>query len=104
MKKLKMNLFAVVAIAIAAVTMSFTVMKNASFAGEKWFEYTDETGDGNPNNPENYILTPSDGANPPKCPEGSDEICAVKAQPVMIGGEEHPNLGTVIDDRERKLQ
>ncbi|WP_232046383.1 hypothetical protein [Sphingobacterium daejeonense] len=28
----------------------------------------------------------------------------LRAQPVMIGGEEHPNLGTVIDDRERKLQ
>lgn len=99
-----MNLFAVVALAIAAVTMSFTVGQKANFAGEKWFEYTDETGDGDTSNPQNYVLTPSDGANPPACPTGQDEICAVKAQPVTIGGEEHPNLGTVIDDRERRLQ
>ncbi|VTP94528.1 Uncharacterised protein [Sphingobacterium daejeonense] len=35
MKKLKMNLFAVVAIAIAAVTMSFTVMKKRQFCRRK---------------------------------------------------------------------
>ncbi|MCT4317816.1 peptide ABC transporter substrate-binding protein [Elizabethkingia anophelis] len=104
MKRLKMNLFAIVALAIAAVTMSFKMANNSTLAGEKWFEYTDETGDGNPNNAQNYVLTPSNGANPPSCPTGTDEICAVKAQSVTIGGEEHPNLSTVIDDRERKLQ
>lgn len=99
-----MNLFAVVALAIAAVTMSFTMVKNASFTGEKWFEYTDATEDGNPGNPQNYVLTPSNGANPPTCPLGSDEICAVKAPPVMIGGQEHPDLTNVVDDREREQQ
>lgn len=93
-----------VAFFIAAVTMSFKMAENSTLAGEKWFEYTDETGDGNTSNPENFVLTVSNGANPPVCPTGKDEICAVKAQSVMISGEEHPNLGTIVADRERKLQ
>lgn len=103
MKKLKINLFAVVAFAIAAVTMSFTLVQNATLQSERWFEYTDATEDGNPENPANYVLTPNGGANPPSCPTGNDEICAVLAQP-QTGTPSQPNLTTVIDDRERAQQ
>ena len=93
----------VAALAIAVVTMSFkAVSSSPKLEGEKWFEYTNETEDGNPSNPANYILVNGTGDMPPSCPSGEDEICAVLAQP-QTGGQ-HPNLLTVIDDRLREEQ
>jgi len=103
MKKLKMNLFAIVALAIAAVTMSFTVVKNASFAGEKWFEYTNATDDGNINNPANYELANGNGNSEPPCPTGTTERCAVHAQP-EAGTPDQPDMSTVIATRLRLQQ
>ncbi|EEI92406.1 hypothetical protein HMPREF0765_2021 [Sphingobacterium spiritivorum ATCC 33300] len=95
MKKIKNNLFALAAVTIASVTMSFSVMKNASLAGEKWFAYTDETGDGNISNPENFALVNENGSTAPPCITGNDILCAIKAKP-LIGDTEHPDMNTVI--------
>lgn len=100
MKKLKLNLFMVAAVAIAVVTMSFKMVNTSSLAGEKWFEYT---GDGSISNPANYALANGNGEMPPPCPNGDDERCAVLAQP-QTGDTAHPNLTTIIDEKEREQQ
>lgn len=103
MKKIKINLFAVVGLAIAALTMSFTMVQNFSLAGEKWFSYTDETGDGNINNYENYVLVNGNGSTPPPCEAGNDILCGIEAQP-RIGDSEHPDLNTIIYSRYTRLE
>ncbi|UMQ40860.1 hypothetical protein MKS83_15830 [Chryseobacterium sp. Y16C] len=76
---------------------------NSTLAGEKWFEYTDETGDGNINNPDNYVLANGNGNSQPPCPTGDEERCAVQAQP-QTGDTDHPNLSTIVDTKLRKQQ
>lgn len=82
---------------------SFKMINQNSFAGEKWFEYTNSTNDNDETNPANYQLTPSDGQNAPSCPTGDDETCAVHAQP-QSGSPSLPNLSTVIERKMRAEQ
>lgn len=79
---------------------SFKMIEKTKFAGEKWFEYTNATNDNDESNPANYVLTPSNGQNPPLCPTGDDETCAVHAQP-QSSNPNLPNLSTEIDRKMR---
>jgi len=100
---LKKNVTAIVAGLAIIGFSSFKMINQNSFAGEKWFEYTNSTNDNDETNPANYQLTPSDGQNPPSCPTGEDETCAVHAQP-QSGNPSLPNLSTVIERKMRAEQ
>lgn len=83
MKKLKMNLFAVVALAIAAVTMSFRMAID-----DQVFHYTDAVQPGNFANPANW----SPGGEPGGCEEGTTLPCEI-----TIG--ENESLSDVLQDK-----
>jgi len=95
-------MFLVACLAIVGFS-SFKMINQYSFAGEKWFEYTNATNDNDETNPANYQLTPSNGQNPPSCPTGDEETCAVHAQP-QSGSPSLPNLSTVIERKMRAEQ
>lgn len=100
MKKLNLSLLMLVAIAVTASTLSFKMAQDTSMSEQKWFEYTNETGDGDVENPANFALTPNDGELPPVCPIGTAELCAIKALP-QTQNLEQPNLSTIVADKFR---
>lgn len=71
-------------------------------AGEKWFEYTNSTLDGNVNNPANYALTPNSGSLPPSCPTGTAQRCAVKAT-TSSSNPSQPNLSSIAEIKLRAV-
>nr|WP_039455052.1 hypothetical protein [Pedobacter glucosidilyticus] len=103
-KKFIMPMIAVAAISGAVLFSAFKAEDKSENLSQKWFEFTNVLGDGDVNNPANYMITPSDGANAPGCPEGSDERCAVLALPGT--NPDQPNLsgGSVIEIRQRAIE
>ncbi|NGM65795.1 hypothetical protein [Sphingobacterium sp. SGR-19] len=66
----------------------------------QWYEFTDNLNDGDASNPLNYTLTPNAGQNPPSCPTGEDQVCAVHAQP----DQDNPDIpdlssGSIVETR-----
>lgn len=74
MKKLKVNLLMITALAIGAVTMSFKVAEKAMQDDVEVWQYTQSTTAGH-NNPANYI--PATGSE--NCPNTSTVRCTLQA-------------------------
>lgn len=71
MKKLKMNLFALIAVAIAAVTMSFQLASSSEV-----FHYTDAENPGVFSDPANW----SPGGSPAPCNTGESFPCEITVE------------------------
>lgn len=74
MKKLKLNLFSIAALAIATLTMSFKMVEKISQNEEIVWYYIPTTAAGH-NNPANYV--PATGSE--NCPNESDVRCTLEA-------------------------
>lgn len=95
MKNLKNNIVA--AIVAVATIAGFSAFKLAdqkpTYQNEKWFEL--QPG-GEESNPAHYSLANGDGSAAPECPIGSDEVCAILAQP--SSNPNQPDLSTTVDN------
>ena len=80
MKKLKVNLFSIAALAIATLTMSFKMVEKISQNEDLVWYYTPTTAVGH-NNPANYV--PATGSE--DCPSESDVRCTLEAPDNGIG-------------------
>src|SRR5690606_19152593 len=64
------------------------VKTEKSLQSTQWFEFRNNLNDGDTSNPLNYTLTPNAGQNPPSCPTGDDQVCAVHTLP----DEDNPDV------------
>ncbi|CDS92101.1 conserved exported hypothetical protein [Sphingobacterium sp. PM2-P1-29] len=95
MKKLKVNLIMVAALAIGAVTMSFRMASTANT-----YHYTDTANPGVFADPANWQL----GTSPEECDTGVELPCQITAENVMdlqskLNGKDNDQVLAIVDSK-----